>query len=189
MEERNQPLVGIYTCVYCVCTHTERLFTAHTHIRMCVCVWYSSKSARTGHVSFSQTLSTETERFISHKRSQLFELFLSSSIISVCVVVCVRLPISIYNLVEYIHIYTAALPSSSQIEFIASIFNLISFRIFSVVRVPVKIKNGALVNFKSPNPIQRWKKRRKRQSAISSAKLMKVVPSSLSIPVHLFSPY
>jgi hypothetical protein len=52
----------------------------------------------------------------------------------------------------------------------------------------VKIINGALVNFKSPNPIQRWKKRRKRQSAISSAKLMKVVPSSLSIPVHLFSP-
>lgn len=104
---------GRYICVCLLCIHTLSGFSQHTHTQpsVCVCVWYSSKSARTGHVSFSQTLSTERNGLYLTSALNCLSCF-SLAPSSVCVCVCVRLPISIYNLVEYIHIHSS--PPSIQ---------------------------------------------------------------------------
>ncbi len=209
----------IYMCLYCVYIYTiYTQWAASQHTRVCVCVWYSckTKSARTGHVSFSQTLSTERNglylqaRSRRSARSQLFELFLSSSIIRVCVCVCtaacvVRLYLFTISKEYYIHSSPPIQRNRIHHQFFNFVFfsftNFI-FRFFFYFLLPSfpfcasLWINGALVNFKSWNPTQQkekkkklekknWKKRRRgRQSAISSAKLMKVVPS-LSIPPSL----
>jgi hypothetical protein len=81
---------GRYICVCLLCIHTLSGFSQHTHTQpsVCVCVWYSSKSARTGHVSFSQTLSTERNGLYLTSALNCLSCF-SLAPSSVCVCVCV----------------------------------------------------------------------------------------------------
>jgi len=114
---RNQPPVGIYVCVYVVNAHTERPQNASV---------YSSKSARTAHVSFSQILSTERNGLQALALSQLFLIFLHHQSVCVCVCVCVCVSGSIY--LQSRRVYTA-LPSSE--EFIINFQTENSFSAFS----------------------------------------------------------